>query len=181
MPAVVFVTAYDQFAVKAFEVNALDYLLKPFDDRRFRTAMTKAKVAVRSAEAAPLHEKLAGLLQSTGRDRTPLTRIVVKDAGRVYFVKTEEIDWIQAASYYAKLHVGQRTHLIRESMNSFEERLDRTVFFRVSRSAIVNLDRVKEIQPFGGGSHLVILHDGTKVRLSRRRREKLEAVLEQSI
>lgn len=181
MPAVVFVTAYDQFAVKAFEVNALDYLLKPFDDARFRSAMTKAKAAVRSADAAPLHEKLVGLLRSTGRDREPLTRIVVKDAGRVYFVKADDLDWIQAASYYAKLHVGQRTHLLRESMNSLEERLDPKVFFRVSRSAIVNLDRVKEIQPFGGGSHLVILHDGTRVRLSRRRREKLEAVLEQSI
>lgn len=181
MPAVVFVTAYDQFAVKAFEVNALDYLLKPFDDARFRSAIAKAKAAAQTADAAPLHEKLVGLLQSTGRDREPLTRLVVKDAGRVYFVKTEELDWVQAASYYAKLHVGQRTHLLRESMNSLEDRLDPKVFFRVSRSAIVNLDRVKEIQPFGGGSHIVILLDGTKVRLSRRRREKLEAVLEQSL
>ena len=108
-------------------------------------------------------------------------RLVVRDAGKVFFVRTDEIDWVQAASYYVKLHVQGRVHLLRETMNSLETKLDPMCFFRVSRSAIVNLDRIKEIQPHSRGAHVAILDDGTKVRLSKSRKEGLEQLLGQEI
>jgi two-component system LytT family response regulator len=193
MPPVVFVTAYDQFAVRAFEVNALDYLLKPFDDERFSRAIERAKRSIRGPEAAELSSRLVRLLEaavganSTAPTSAPpnqgqhLVRLVVKDAGRVFFVRTDEIDWIQAASYYVKLHVQGKVHLVRETMNSLESRLDPTSFFRVSRSAIVNLDRIKEIQPYTRGTQVVILSDGTRVKLSKSRQEGLETLLGQEI
>jgi len=193
MPPVVFVTAYDQFAVRAFEVNALDYLLKPFDDDRFARAIDRAKQSIRRPDVGELSKRLFRLLEAAERttanhsaasDRGTgphLTRLVVRDAGRVFFVRTDEIDWIQAASYYVKLHVQGTVHLLRETMNSLESRLDPTAFFRVSRSAIVNLDRVKEIQPYTHSTHVVILKDGTRVKLSKTRKEGLEELLGQEI
>ncbi|UCG85440.1 MAG: response regulator transcription factor [Gemmatimonadota bacterium] len=193
MPPVVFVTAYDQFAVRAFEVNALDYLLKPFDDERFARAIDRAKQSIRRPDVGELSKRLLRLLDAAERttannatnayDRsgTHLARLVVKDAGRVFFVRTDEIDWIQAASYYVKLHVQDKVHLLRETMNSLESRLDPTAFFRVSRSAIVNLDRIMEIQPYTRGTHVVILKDGTRVKLSKTRKERLELLLGQEI
>ena len=192
MPPVVFVTAYDQFAVRAFEVNALDYLLKPFDDDRFARAIERAKQSIRRPDVGELSKRLLRLLEAAERttsnhtveDRgrgAHLVRLVVKDAGRVFFVRTDEIDWIQAASYYVKLHVKGKVHLLRETMNSLESRLDPGAFFRVSRSAIVNLDRVREIQPFTRGAHVVILEDGTRVKLSKARRERLAELLGQDI
>jgi two-component system LytT family response regulator len=192
MPPVVFVTAYDQFAVRAFEVNALDYLLKPFDDDRFARAIERAKQSIRRPDVGELSKRLLRLLEAAERttsnqtvaDRgrgAHLVRLVVKDAGRVFFVRTDEIDWIQAASYYVKLHVRGKVHLLRETMNSLESRLDPTAFFRVSRSAIVNLDRVREIQPFTRGAHVVILENGTRVKLSKTRREGLAELLGQEI
>ncbi len=187
MPLVVFVTAYDQFALEAFDVNAIDYLLKPFDDDRFRTAMDRAKSTLRSRELGDLSHRLIGLLKRTAgeSDRHDeqhdqaryATRLLVKHAGRVFFVPANEVDWIEAADYYVKLHVNDRAHLLRETMQSLETRLDPELFFRVHRSAIVNLDRVRELQPYFRRSHVVILKDGTKLKLSRARREKLEALL----
>ena len=186
MPPVVFVTAYDQFAVKAFEVNALDYLLKPFDDERFAHAIERAKRSIRGPEVNGLSQRLLKLLEAAGSKKVAATaqgasshlvRLVVKDAGKVFFVRTDEIDWVQAASYYVKLHVQGKVHLLRETMNSLETKLDPMCFFRVSRSAIVNLDRIKEIR----GAQVVILHDGTKVKLSKSRKEGLEQLLGQEI
>ncbi len=188
MPQVVFVTAFDEFAVRAFEVHALDYLLKPFDDERFFVAIERAKRALWEPALGELSRRLIGLLEAVS-DGSPvaaaahraesqyLTRIAVKDLGRVYFIRADEIIWIQAANYYAKLHVGGRVHLLRESMSSLESRLDPFRFVRVSRSAIVNLDRVREVQPFSRGSQLIILDDGARVKLSRSRKENLEQVL----
>ncbi len=192
MPPVVFVTAYDQFAVRAFEVNALDYLLKPFDDERFAAAIARAKRSIRAPDVGTLSKRLLRLLESAERATTgPLptsdglanraVRLVVKDAGRVFFVRADEIDWIQAASYYVKLHVQGKVHLLRETMSALESRLDATSFFRVSRSAIVNLDRIKEIQPYTRGALMVILTDGTRIKLSKSRKEELEQVLGQEI
>jgi two-component system LytT family response regulator len=191
MPPVVFVTAYDQFAVRAFEVNALDYLLKPFDDDRFARAIERAKRSIRNPEVGELSKRLVRLLEAAGQTNSVaqtvaaqghhLVRLVVKDAGRVFFVRTDEIDWIQAASYYVKLHVQGKVHLVRETMNSLESRLDPVSFFRVSRSAIVNLDRIKEIQPYSRGTQVVILNDGTRVKLSRSRKEGLETLVGQEI
>jgi two-component system LytT family response regulator len=194
MPPVIFITAYDQFAVRAFEVHALDYLLKPFDDERFAAALTRTKRALRDNQVGELSQRLLGLLESRGGDtKTPasgdagspgqpyLTRLVVKNAGRVIFVRVDEIDWIEAADYYVRLHVARKSHLLRETMSALEGQLDPARFFRVHRSAIVNLDRLVEIQPYFHGEHILVLQDGSKLKLSRSRKEKLEAVLRQSI
>jgi two-component system LytT family response regulator len=183
MPLVVFVTAYDRFALRAFDVAAVDYLLKPFDDERFLRAMQRAKHAVRNAEVGELGRRLAGLLERGGAEpprEAPAayaSRLMVKNTGRTVFIRVEEVDWIEADDYYAKLHVGDKTHLLRESMGSLESRLDPQRFFRVHRSAIVNLDRVREVQFLFRGEHVVILHDNTRLKLTRSRLEKLEATL----
>lgn len=199
VPQVIFVTAYDEFALRAFEVHALDYLLKPFSDKRFFDAVARAKQAMHQAGQSDLRVRLLALLEAIGieeeslekpphagidaRTATPsfATRIVVKERGRVVLVRTDEIAWIEAADYCAKLHVRERAYVIRESMKSLAARLDPAHFFAVSRSAIVNLDRVREIQSFARGSHIVILSDGTRVTLSRARREVLERRLGQSL
>ena len=189
MPVVVFVTAFDRLALRAFEVAAVDYLLKPFDDERFDLAVGRAKHAVRNAEAGDLGRRLMRLAQRDGAappapDTAPVpdparyaTRLVVKTSGRTVFVRVDEVDWIEADDYYARLHVAGKTHLLRETMGSLEARLEPTRFFRVHRSAIVNLDRVREVQFLFRGEHVVILEDGTRLKLSRNRLEKLEAML----
>ena len=192
MPPVVFITAYDQFAVRAFEVNAVDYLLKPFDDERFAVTLARAKKTVRQSHAGELSRQLASLLERSGAVSTAAAapaapaapysdRLVVKSSGRVFFLRSEEIDWVEAADYYVKLHAGGKTHLLRETMNALEERLDPRKFFRVHRSAIVNLDRIRELQPYFRGEHVLILQDGTRLKLSRARRERLEDVLKQTL
>ncbi len=199
MPHVIFVTAYDQFAVQAFEVHALDYLLKPFDDERFFDAIDRAKKAIRGADLGMLRSRLIGLLSEAGmgdeEDTSArpdgiaagaprsgyLTRIAVKETGRTLLVRVDEIHWIEAANYCAKLHTRNRVHIIRESLKSLDVQLDPMRFFKVSRSAIVNLDRIQEIQPFARGSQMVILKDGTRVTMSRSRREALERLLGQSL
>jgi two-component system, LytTR family, response regulator len=156
--AVVFVTAYDRYAVKAFEAEALDYLLKPFDDARFAKVLERAKAMVRDRKG---HE----------------SRLMVKSAGRVTILKTGEIDWIEAADYYACLHVGGKTHLLRRSLTELEGDLDALKFCRIHRSTIVNLDRVGEMRLDSHGEYEVVLRDGTKLRLSRSCREQLQARL----
>jgi len=184
LPAVIFITAFDQFAVGAFEVHALDYLVKPFDDARFAEAIARAKVAIRSARAGEMSDRLAGLLeQLTGAAPAEgwLGRIVVKTGGRAVLVRVEDIDWIEAADYCVKLHVQGRVHVLRESLQALEVRLDPSRFFRIHRSSIVNLDRVTELQPFFQGEHIVLLRDGSKLKLSRGRRKELEARLGQAL
>jgi two-component system LytT family response regulator len=183
-PAVVFITAYDHFAVQAFDVHAIDYLVKPFDDARFTEAITRAKSAIRGARGGRLNERLSDLLgQLAGAAPADgwLTRIVVKTAGRVVLVRVDEIDWIEAADYCVKLHVRDRVHVLRESLQALESRLDPARFFRVHRSAIVNLDRVTELSPAFKGEHVVLLRDGTRLRLSRGRRGQLESRLGQPL
>ena len=191
-PRVIFITAFDEFAVKAFEVNALDYLLKPFDDERFFVAIDRAKQAIREPSLSEWSHRLVGLLETTSQqlavgaatrnDGTGyLTRLAVKDMGRVYFVRADEIFWIEAANYYVKVHVEGRVHLLRESMTSLEQRLDPSRFFRISRSAIVNLDRVTEVQPFARGSLIVVLDNGARIKMTRNRKEQLERLLGQSL
>jgi two-component system LytT family response regulator len=160
-PAVVFVTAYDQYALRAFEAGALDYLLKPFDNARFDRALGRAKERI-------AHEKTSPPV---------MERFAVKSAGQVSFLKASEIDWIEAADYYSCLHVGARTHLLRRSMAELDEELDQTVFCRIHRSTIVKLDRVRGLKLNESGEYDVLLEDGTKLRLSRRYRKELQSRL----
>ena len=159
--ATIFVTAYDQYALRAFEAGALDYLLKPFDNARFELALNRAKQRIRMGENQPLPSP-------------PLERIVVKSAGEVCFLKTSEIDWIEAADYYACLHVGGKNHLLRRSMAELEEDLDPNMFCRVHRSSIVNLERVQGLKVAEDGEYEILLGNGTRIRLSRRYRKHLE-------
>jgi two-component system LytT family response regulator len=183
IPAIIFVTAFDQYAIRAFEVHALDYLLKPFDDARFEKALRQAKTQIEQREINQLSKRLVRLLED--RDALPgkarphgfLSRMMIKTASRVFFLKVDEIDWIEAADYYVKLHVGRKSHLLRETMSDMEAKLDPEQFIRIHRSAIVNLDRVKEMHTHFNGEYLVILQDGTELKLSRSRREQLQQML----
>jgi two-component system LytT family response regulator len=170
-PAVIFVTAYDQYALKAFEAGALDYLLKPFDNARFARALNRAK---ERAKELILHRRgTANTLEGeTGRK---MDRMIVKSAGRVTFVNVAEIDWIEAADYYACLHVGTKSHLLRRTMSELEGDLDEAVFCRIHRSTIVNLHRVCELRFDSDGEHEVVLRDATRLRMSRRYHKELQA------
>lgn len=180
--AIIFVTAFDQYALKAFEVHALDYLLKPFDDERFARALERAKSQISASEIDKLSQRLLALLEDRkserkGTDESYLTRLMIKTSTRMMLLKVDEIDFIEADGNYAKLHAGRKTHLLREKMNDLEGRLDPARFVRIHRSIIVNLDRIKEMQPHFNGDYIVVLDDGRQLRLSRSRRENLEARL----
>jgi len=160
-PAVVFVTAYDQYALRAFEAGALDYLLKPFDNARFDRALRRAKERILHGRHLP----------------RKVDRLSIKSAGQVVFLKISEIDWIEAADYYACLHVGTKTHLLRRSMSELDRDLDHTIFCRIHRSTIVNLDRVRGLRLGEEGEHEVLLENGTSLRLSRNYRKQLQSRL----
>lgn len=185
IPAIVFVTAFDQYALKAFEVHAIDYLLKPFNDERFEKALKQAKLQIEQLEINKLSQKLFALLGSpeiTWKGQSEparfTTRFMIKSAGRVTFLKADEIDWIGAEDYYVKLHTaGRKSHLLRETMNELETQLSPAMFLRIHRSTIVNIDRIKEIQPHFNGNYLVVLNDGTELMLSRSRREQVQMIL----
>jgi two-component system LytT family response regulator len=157
-PAVVFVTAFDEYALRAFEAGALDYLLKPFDDARFNKALARAK------------EKVA-LQRSRNRE---VERLIIKSAGRVSFIKVQDIDWIEAADYYVSLHVGSKAHLLRRTMMDLEESLEPAMFCRIHRSTMVNLRRVTSIELDDAGEYEVLLESGARLKLSRRYRQELE-------
>jgi two-component system LytT family response regulator len=174
MPLVVFVTAFDRYALRAFEVNALDYLLKPFDRDRFEQTLERARQQLERQSSGDLERRLLELMRDLKAHTPRLERFVVKSGGRVFFVRSEEIDWIEAAGNYVKLHVGQDTHLFRETMNAVEAQLDPGTFFRIHRSHIINIERVKELQPWFNGEYVVFLKNGTRLTLSRGYREKLQ-------
>lgn len=160
-PALVFVTAYDQYALKAFEAGALDYLLKPFDDARFERALRRAKERIAQGKEAP---------------RAP-QRVVIRSAGQISFLKHDEIDWIEAADYYACLHAGGKSHLLRRSLTDLDQELDQRRFCRIHRSAIVNLERVRAIELNQEDEYTVVLDGGARLRLSRRYRKELQSRL----
>jgi two-component system LytT family response regulator len=179
MPAVVFTTAHDQFALKAFEIHAVDYLLKPFGKERFQTALHRAIDQVRRHHAGDLSQRLSALLadvQSEPKSKYA-ARIAVKSSGRVVFVKVDDLDWVEAADNYVSLHVGNEEHLHRETMAALEAQLPPAKFMRISRSTIVNVDRIKELQPLFHGEYAVILRNGAKLTLSRSYRDKLDALM----
>jgi two-component system LytT family response regulator len=175
-PAVVFVTAHDQYALKAFDVHAVDYLLKPFDRTRLRLALTRARAL--AAREQDLGRTLLALVADVRATR-PAERIAVQTRGRVSFVRAAEIDWIEASGHYVTLHVDRDAHLIRGTIKTFEARLDRTRFVRIHRSAIVNVDRIKELLPSFHGEYVVVLRDGTRVSSSRGYSDALHAIVRQ--
>ena len=174
MPFVVFVTAYDKYALKAFDVHAIDYLLKPFDRDRFRDALTRVRHQFERVTGGELERRLLQLVQDLTPAQQRLERFVIKSGGRVFFVPTAEIDWIEAAGNYVKLHVGTDEHLFRETMNAIEAKLNPDAFFRIHRSHMVNVERIRELQPWFNGEYVVFLKNGTRLTLSRGYREKLQ-------
>jgi two-component system LytT family response regulator len=178
IPAVVFVTAYDQYALQAFDVHALDYLLKPFNRERFRRAVSRSRELLENRQRGTLDERLVSLIADLKTEKKYLERFVVKSVGRIFFLKIDEIDWIEAAGNYLKLHVGRDSHLIRETMNSIEAKLDPDKFRRIHRSTVVNIDRIKELHPMFSGDYAVILRNGTELTLSRNYRERLIELFE---
>lgn len=175
-PRVVFVTAYAEHALPAFDLCAVDYLLKPFDDERFARALLRAKQAVRERQALLLTRRL-GSIGGAPEGPAPLSRIAVREAGEVRLVPVEEIDWIGAQDYYAELHAGPRSYLLREPLRSLEGRLDPRLFARIHRSAIVNVSRVRALEPASHGEWNLVLQDGSRLRLSRSHRSALGALL----
>lgn len=178
LPQIVFVTAYEQYAIHAFEAAALDYLLKPFDQPRFDKAMTRVYEKFADREQARTEQKqIAALLENVREKPTYLERLVVKTGGRIIFLKTSEVDWIQADDKYAHLHTGNKSHLVRQTLGALEAQLDPQKFIRIHRSAIVNIERIKELQPMFTGEHTVVLENGTKLTLSRSYKNKLFEIL----
>ena len=178
LPWVIFVTAYDEYALKAFELHALDYLLKPFDRERFQKALQHARHQIRKSANGPAEQKLEAMLEHLRRQPRAPDRLVYKQNGRVIFLRTETIDWVEADGNYVRLHAGADSHYFRETLAGIEEQLAREKFMRISRSVIVNLDRIKELQPLFYGDYVVILHDGSRLNMSRTYRDRLEAIIE---
>lgn len=190
-PLVIFVTAFDEHAVAAFNVHAFDYILKPVDPSRFSEAIARARAQIAQSTAAERHAKLVAFLDTSASgsgeapataepapnaaSRPALDRLLVKEEGRMYFVPVGDIDWIEAFGNYARLHTGPRTHLIRETMATLERALDTRRFARIHRSTIVNLDRIRQMDLWGSGDYMVRLADGTQLKLSRWYRDRLEA------
>jgi two-component system LytT family response regulator len=193
LPVVVFVTAFDQYAIRAFEVNALDYLVKPFNTRRFRAAVARARQALREDRGS--HEgRLLALVEQLSAEKRELERrlgapgdakppeqgahpdrLTIRTQGRIFFVRTTDIDWIGTAGNYVELHVGPAKHLLRESLASLAARLDPARFVRIHRTTMVNVDRIREVQPWFSGDYVVILQSGAKLNMSRTYRASLLA------
>lgn len=177
LPVIIFVTAYDQYAVKAFEVYALDYLLKPFDRERFEKAVRRAKAHIQNEKSEHITQRILSALEEIKTKPVHLERLVIKMNGHVFFVKAEEIDWLEAEGNYVRLHAGKESYLLRDTISALETQLDPKRFVRVHRSAIVNVDRIQELQPWFHGEYRIILREGVQLTLSRSYREKLHELL----
>jgi two-component system LytT family response regulator len=180
VPVIIFITAYDRYALDAFEVHALDYLLKPFSRSRFQSALRHAKSRLAAPEPVGVARHLEDLLRTLERKPRGMDRLAVKADGKVVFLKTSEIDWIEATGKYMTIHVRGKTHLIRETMVDLEGKLDPARFLRIHRSCIVNVERVRELHPMFNGEYTVILQDGTRLSSSRGYREKLQELIDRS-
>jgi two-component system, LytTR family, response regulator len=176
MPAVVFVTAHDQYAIRAFEINAIDYLLKPVTGERFVQSLARAKARLRTREPQESHQILS-LLETIASPRRYLKRMAVQSAGKTSFIGVEDVDWIRAAENYVELHVAQARHLLLVAMNTLEKSLDPETFVRIHRSVIVNLHRVKEIQPASHGEYVLLLHSGIRLQSGRTYHERVKALI----
>jgi len=177
LPAIVFVTAYDQYALKAFEAHALDYLLKPIDGARFHAALDRAREQIERQADRGVNARIAVLLEEMRRDRSYAERIVVRGRDRILLVDVSDVDTIEAAENYMEIRAGRQTHLVRDTMQNMEAKLDPRRFLRIRRSTIVNVSRIKELRPLFNGEYSVLLSDGTELVSSRRFRRNLDALL----
>jgi two-component system, LytTR family, response regulator len=177
MPFIIFVTAYQQYAVRAFELCALDYLLKPFDRDRFEKALHRAKIEIQHKRDDEINNRIFKMLEELNKRSTYLERIIIKKDDHMFFLKTEQIDWIEAEGNYVTVHYGNNTHLLRQTISTLEAQLDPTKFLRIHRSIIVNIERMHELHPWVHGDYHVVLRDGTKLTLTRNYRERLRGVL----
>ncbi len=181
MPHVIFVTAYDEHALRAFEVSALDYLLKPVDGERFFEALERARDRIRGKNLEAISEQLQKMMTALRVERKYLERLSIKSgksSGRIIFLGVDEIDWIEAADNYVQIHAGRESHLLHATMNSLENRLDSNQFLRIHRSTIVNIKRIKELHPMFHGEYRIILIDGTQLTSGRSYRENLQKLLD---
>ncbi len=178
LPAVVFITAYDQFALRAFEAHALDYLLKPFEAERFAKALDRVRAQLQSRNQTPMDERLRSLLASLGAKENYLERMVARTNGKIIILRVDDIDWIEAAANYVRVHIGPKQFLVRETMTNLETRLDPDKFLRIHRSIIVRKDRIKELEPLFQGDYSVVLHDGTRLTSSRGYRDRIQMFLQ---
>ena len=177
LPAIVFTTAYEQYAIRAFELHALDYLLKPFDQSRFRDAMKHAKERLHQRQHEDGRLQIGALLENLKSQTQYLDRIIIKADGRITFLSTRDIDWIEADDKYVHLHTGKTARMVRQTLSGMETQLDPQKFLRIHRSAIVNIERIKELQPLFNGEQAVILHDGTRLTLTRNYKDNLFELL----
>lgn len=178
LPTIVFVTAYDEFAIRAFDAHAFDYLLKPFHGERFRTTLSRVRAHLeRGAGPQPTDRRLYSLLESLSSSRSWMERFVVRTGSRIYFVRVDEVDWMEAEGNYVRLHTGKRNHLVRTTISSLIGRLDPGRFLRVHRGTIMNLDRLREVQTYAKGSYILVLEDGTKLTSSATYREGVEKLI----
>jgi two-component system LytT family response regulator len=169
---VIFVTAYDEYALRAFDAHAAAYLLKPFDRDRFRKAVQRARALINGQRGVEARAQLAGVLADLERGKAD--RILIKERGRVFFLRLEDVYWVESAGNYVRVHARDAKHLLRQTMNELEQRLAPAQFVRIHRTAIVNIDRIRELQPLFHGEYAVLLTDGTRLTLSRRYRDRLQ-------
>src|SRR5688572_1610319 len=181
VPAVIFVTAYDQFALRAFEAHALDYLLKPFESERFGKALDRIRSQLRAQSNNHFDERLRNLLASLGAKESYLERMVARTNGKILIIRVTDVDWIEAAANYVRVHIGPKQFLVRETMTNLETRLDPDKFLRIHRSIIVRKDRIKELEPLFQGDYSVVLHDGTRLTSSRGYRDKIQMFLQGTV
>jgi two-component system LytT family response regulator len=168
MPPVIFVTAYDQYAINAFEVNAVDYLLKPFDQERFKQSLYRAMERINRGKLSSANDAIRRILEEVNQEKRGLRRILIKKGQRYIFVKTSDIMYISAEEKYVRLHTLDDTFLVRQSMNHLNQFLDSTLFIRIHRSYIVNVDYIEEVQPWSHGDYMVILKNKRRLKSSRR-------------
>lgn len=166
-PNIIFVTAYDEYALQAFDVHALDYLLKPFDENKFYASLDRAIDIIEQSTSHHLWNRLDDMVKTMGNSRKHLSRVMIKTSGRIFFLPAKEIDCIESAGNYVRIHSGKQSYLLRETMTNMEEKLDPDTFYRVHRSTIINLDKVKELEPWFHGDYQIIMENGKKLTLSR--------------
>jgi two-component system LytT family response regulator len=180
MPVTIFTTAYDEFALRAFDAHAIDYILKPYDAERFRNAIERARMQLNGRRRSQTDERLDSLLEELRTRNQYLERLVVRSGGRILILRAAEIDWIEAASNYVRLHAGGREYLLRETMTALEGKLDPMEFVRIHRSTIVRVERIRELEPLFQGDYVVVLDDSTRLTSSRGYRERLHDLLQSS-